>query len=284
MKLVAIMALGAGALVALTPARSDAQVPTQAQAQLPGGLPPGMTADQLALLLQQNPQLASLLRQRLQQSGLTPDQVRAQLAANGYPANLLDAYLGPAQPASAAGASSTRVLGVLQALGLTTGADSLYADLYGLKDDGGERRSLLRYFEGRSSLGSWLRAVLAQRYVDRIRAQKRFDALPDENMAGSGTSPRAPHASADAGPDPDRQRYVTLLRGALGCAVARLSSRLAAVNSCARARPGSSAMSAPPSSPCERSKHDPARASRTRRICRIALERRFVARSGQSWL
>ena len=128
MKLVAIMALGAGALVALTPARSDAQVPTQAQAQLPGGLPSGMTPDQLALLLQQNPQLASLLRQRLQQSGLTPDQVRAQLAANGYPANLLDAYLGPAQPASAAGASSTRVLGVLQALGLTTGADSLYAD------------------------------------------------------------------------------------------------------------------------------------------------------------
>ena len=33
-------------------------------------------------------------------------------------------------------------------------------------DDRGERRSLFRYFQGRSSLATWLRAVLAQRYVD----------------------------------------------------------------------------------------------------------------------
>src|SRR5207253_6346774 len=108
MKLDAIMWLGAGALLALTPLSAGAQVPIQGQGQLPGGLPPGMTPDQLAGLLQQNPQLASLLRQRLQQSGLTPDQVRAQLAANGYPANLLDAYLPSAQPGAAAGGSSTR--------------------------------------------------------------------------------------------------------------------------------------------------------------------------------
>ena len=131
MKLDAIMWLGAGALLALTPLSAGAQIPTQGQAQLPGGLPPGMTPDQLAQLLQQNPQLASLLRQRLQQSGLTPDQVRAQLAAAGYPANLLDAYLGPAQPGPATGAPSRQMLGVLQALGIATSplaGDSLNPD------------------------------------------------------------------------------------------------------------------------------------------------------------
>ena len=56
-------------------------------------------------------------------------------------------------------------------------ADSLYADLYGMPEGGNERRSLFRYFQGRSSLATWLRAVLAQRYVDRLRAQKRMEQI-----------------------------------------------------------------------------------------------------------
>jgi DNA-directed RNA polymerase specialized sigma24 family protein len=44
----------------------------------------------------------------------------------------------------------------------------LYADLYS--------KSLFRYFQGRSSLATWLRAVLSQRYVDRIRANRRHRA------------------------------------------------------------------------------------------------------------
>src|SRR5882762_5052795 len=98
MKLFSIAALGACALIAAAPILSRAQVPTQ----LPGGLPAGMTPDQLAQLLQQNPQLAGVIRQRLQQSGLTPDQIRAQLTASGYPASLLDAYLGTAVPGQGA--------------------------------------------------------------------------------------------------------------------------------------------------------------------------------------
>ena len=39
-------------------------------------------------------------------------------------------------------------------------ADSLFAELYGLSAE--KRGSLLRYFHGRSSLKTWLRAVLAQ--------------------------------------------------------------------------------------------------------------------------
>jgi RNA polymerase sigma-70 factor (ECF subfamily) len=93
-------------------------------------------------------------------------------------------------------------------------ADSLYAELYGIKDGSGERQSLFRYFQGRSSLATWLRAVLAQRYVDRLRAQRRLEPLGDE-PADEGAAP----------PDPDRDRYVALVREALGRAVARLDPR-----------------------------------------------------------
>jgi len=56
-------------------------------------LPPGMTPEQAAQMLQRRPELGNLVRQRILQSGLTPDQVRARLRAAGYPGNLLDAYL-----------------------------------------------------------------------------------------------------------------------------------------------------------------------------------------------
>jgi hypothetical protein len=58
-------------------------------------------------------------------------------------------------------------------------ADALHGDLFGLEEREGGRRSLFRHFHGRSSLATWLRAVLAQRYVDRLRAARRFDWLPD---------------------------------------------------------------------------------------------------------
>ena len=97
-------------------------------------------------------------------------------------------------------------------------ADSLYADLYGLEDRGGKRQSLFRYFHGRSSLATWLRAVLAQRHIDRLRAQRRVESLPDEE------SPAA-IASRPVPADPDRPRYVGLIAQALGRAVSRLDAR-----------------------------------------------------------
>ena len=93
-------------------------------------------------------------------------------------------------------------------------ADSLYAELYGVDQRGGARPSLLRYFHGRSSLATWMRAVLAQRHVDRVRTARRTEPLPDE--LPSVPSPQA---------DPDCVRFVELLRGALGTAIARLDPR-----------------------------------------------------------
>jgi RNA polymerase sigma factor (sigma-70 family) len=100
-------------------------------------------------------------------------------------------------------------------------ADSLYGDLYGMPDAGSERRSLFRYFQGRSSLATWLRAVLAQRYVDRLRERKRLEPLPDEAAEVAAT----PAGLATASADPDRPRYLRLLRDALRRAVDALVPR-----------------------------------------------------------
>jgi RNA polymerase sigma factor (sigma-70 family) len=104
-------------------------------------------------------------------------------------------------------------------------ADSLYADLYGMPEGGSERRSLFRYFQGRSSLATWLRAVLAQRYVDRLRAQKRIEPLPNEDSARALRQERSHEGRESDPPDPDRSRHVELLRQALARAVNRLDSR-----------------------------------------------------------
>jgi RNA polymerase sigma factor (sigma-70 family) len=97
-------------------------------------------------------------------------------------------------------------------------ADALYADLFGFPDREGNRKSLFRYFHGRSSLSTWLRAVLAQRYVDRLRTSRRLDPLSEEQAAAllAGTS--------DAS-DPEHPRFLQLIRGALRMAVARLDPR-----------------------------------------------------------
>jgi len=97
-------------------------------------------------------------------------------------------------------------------------ADSLYADLFGFKNETGKRQSLFRYFHGRSSLTTWLRAVLAQRHVDRLRTSRRTEALPDEDSSSALPAPIRPI-------DPDRDRYLELIRHALERAVARLDAR-----------------------------------------------------------
>ena len=106
---------------------------TRAQAQTPmqiPGLPAGVTPEQMVQLLAQNPQLAAQLRHRIEQSGMSPDQIRAQLTANGYPAYLLDAYLGGSQSGEATQPSG-QMLAALQALGIgvpTLGSGSLPVD------------------------------------------------------------------------------------------------------------------------------------------------------------
>jgi RNA polymerase sigma-70 factor (ECF subfamily) len=63
-------------------------------------------------------------------------------------------------------------------------ADSLYADLYGTRTSDDRRVSKLDSFNGRGSLEGWLRAVLAQEYVNRYRQQQRLVSLEERTEAG----------------------------------------------------------------------------------------------------
>jgi len=98
-------------------------------------------------------------------------------------------------------------------------ADSLYADLYGIRERDGERQSLFRYFHGRSSLATWLRAVLAQRHVDALRAGRRLEPLADDDPRDA--LPTAPSTSHD----PDRIRFLALIQLALKAAISMLSDK-----------------------------------------------------------
>jgi len=118
-----------------------------------------------------------------------------------------------------------------QALDSTGGArevaDSLYAELYGVRGAGAGARSLFRYYEGRSSLTTWLRAVLAQRYIDQVRSRRRLEPLPDEEDASlrGGDDTRRSLVRSGGPPNLDRPRYLTVVRAALQRAVTQLAAR-----------------------------------------------------------
>jgi len=102
-------------------------------------------------------------------------------------------------------------------------ADSLFSELYGLAGGKGAERSLFRYFHGRSSLKTWLRAVLAQRHIDSIRAARRFAELA-EDETGEGL-PRTLLGPQMQPGDPHRERYVASFTRALQTALERLEAQ-----------------------------------------------------------
>ncbi len=110
-------------------------------------------------------------------------------------------------------------------------ADGIYGELF--------ERSLFRYFHGRSSLSTWLRAVLAQRHVDRLRAGRRLEPLPEDGPAEAGPYVRShaeagpyvrshvqagPHAASQSG-SYEHDRCRELIRVALTQAISELPSR-----------------------------------------------------------
>jgi RNA polymerase sigma-70 factor len=98
-------------------------------------------------------------------------------------------------------------------------ADSLWAEMYGMEVRDGRRRSILSYFHGRSSILTWMRAVLAQRHVDYIRSQSRIAPLDDHLELASGTSDDHDEESGE------RARYVAMLGKALDGALKSLAPR-----------------------------------------------------------
>ena len=105
-------------------------------------------------------------------------------------------------------------------------ADTLCADLYGLREREGHRQSLFDYFHGRSRLGPWLHAVLARRHVDEIRRTRKTESLEDD--AGEPRAEIAEIASvstANAVPDPERAGSMAILQAALAAALNALDPR-----------------------------------------------------------
>ena len=70
-------------------------------------------------------------------------------------------------------------------------ADSLYSELYGLRQVDGKRSSPLASYSGRGSLLGWLRTTLAQRHVDHHRRTHRETSLDTVDVPAptSSTSP-----------------------------------------------------------------------------------------------
>jgi RNA polymerase sigma-70 factor len=99
-------------------------------------------------------------------------------------------------------------------------ADSLYATLYGRETAIG-RVSLFNHFHGRSKLSTWLRAVLAQRYIDVLRQEKRLESLEDDEGSGKVLPPKL-HSNWQPA-DPSRSRYLQLLANALKQAISSLN-------------------------------------------------------------
>jgi len=107
-------------------------------------------------------------------------------------------------------------------------ADSLFAYLFGLNAAEQGERSLFRYFHGRSSLKTWLRAVLVQRHIDALRSASRFTELDENTVEREHPKiSRRPGNSAtpDSPPDPHRQRYVALFARTLQAALDLLAPR-----------------------------------------------------------
>ena len=105
-------ALPLSVLLAAISGVAAAQVPVQVR---PGQQLP--SPDQARQMLQGQPDMVRQLRERLQESGLTDDQVRARLRAAGYPENFLDQYLTGADT-SLAVRPGPRTLDAVTALGI----------------------------------------------------------------------------------------------------------------------------------------------------------------------
>jgi polysaccharide export outer membrane protein len=94
-----------------------AQIPQAPSAQQ---LP---TADQAREALLNQPALVEQLRKKLQESGLTPDQVRSRLRAAGYPETMLDEYLTGADTTKAV-RPNPHTLEAVRSLGVLSEAEA----------------------------------------------------------------------------------------------------------------------------------------------------------------
>ena len=146
------------------------------------------SAAQAQQMLQTNPALVQQLRQKIMTSGLTPDQVRARLRAEGYPENLLDAYLSGSTGVADSTATTDDVFNAIGQLGL---ADTTEIDLLrcGVNTD---------TLAVPDTLPSGLvDTTQSRRRLDERRRAVRAQCLAQQDSLGRGAGRRK--ADADSG-------------------------------------------------------------------------------------
>jgi len=110
-------------------------------------------------------------------------------------------------------------------------ADTLYAELYGVRSGAdGRRKSVFEYFHGRSKLSTWLRAVLAQKQIDLIRTSGRTVSLDAETESDALRELAGRTESVPS--DPDREKYLGRFNWALSAALASLTPRERMILAC----------------------------------------------------
>ena len=56
---------------------------------------------------------------------------------------------------------------------------TVYGDLFGVRESGEQRASKFAHYSGRGSLGGWLRALIYQTFIDRKRQNSRFEQIEE---------------------------------------------------------------------------------------------------------
>ncbi len=139
-------------------------------------------------LLNSRPDLARQLRDRILQSGMTADQVRARLRAEGYPDTLLDAYL-PGDSLSTDTIPTRSTLNAIRSLGIADSVD--VADLERQLNERqagqaapAERKDLAREFERRPKVAPFRDPLAApQTPLPKTRADSlKADSLFADSM------------------------------------------------------------------------------------------------------
>ena len=93
-------------------------------------------------------------------------------------------------------------------------SDTLTSELYGFETRDGQRRSKLNYYHGRSSLKTWLRAVVYQKFVDEYRQMVRNEQLADDLQRA---------AEDKAVSAPEEEKYATWLGEAVSVTLRQLA-------------------------------------------------------------
>ena len=172
---------------------------------LPQNMPNPAQAQQM---LQNNPSLIARLQQMMLSSGMSPDDIRARLRAQGYPENLLDQYLpGASSRPDSSAVPSEDVFAAVRALGLsdTLAVDSLSGFAKGRRArqsrvDSAFFDTLQKTMRTDTTVAAAVRALLKSRDMQREQLDSGFTVF-GLNLFDGETSQFDANSAAGADPN-----------------------------------------------------------------------------------